>query len=104
MASALTQGLDWEALGAESSSALDAAHAVLVTGNDPVAAARAAIGLGRAQARTRRVAIGDLVGEVEPLQRLVTGDDPHGIVLSTGADTGHQAQPGGNRRANELTE
>ncbi len=82
MAGALTLGLDWEALGAESSAALDAAHAVLVTGNDAVAAARAAIGLGRAQARTRRVAIGDLVGEVEPLQRLVTGDDPHGIVDS----------------------
>lgn len=82
MAGGLTLGLDWEALGAESSAALDAAHAVLVTGNDPVAAARAAIGLGRAQARTRRVAIGDLVGEVEPLQRLVTGDDPHGIVDS----------------------
>lgn len=82
MAGGLTLGLDWEALGAESSAALDAAHAVLVTGNDPVAAARAAIGLGRAQARIRRVAIGDLVGEVEPLQRLVTGDDPHGIVDS----------------------
>ncbi len=82
MAGGLTLGLDWEALGAESSAALNAAHAVLVTGNDPVAAARAAIGLGRAQARTRRVAIGDLVGEVEPLQRLVTGDDPHGIVDS----------------------
>jgi hypothetical protein len=82
MASGLTLGLDWEALGAESSSAIDAAHAVLVTGNDPVAAARAAIGIGRAQARTRRVAIGDLVGEVAPLQRLVTGDDPHGIVDS----------------------
>jgi hypothetical protein len=82
MAGALTLGLDWEALGAESSAALDAAHAVLVTGNDVVAAARAAIGLGRAQARIRRVAIGDLVGEVEPLQRLVTGDDPHGIVDS----------------------
>lgn len=82
MASGLTLGLDWEALGAESSAALDAAHAVLVTGNDPVAAARAALGLGRAQARSRRVAIGDLVGEVEPLQRLVTGEDPHGIVDS----------------------
>lgn len=82
MASGVTLGLDWEALGAESSAALDAAHAVLVTGNDPVAAARAALGLGRAQAHSRRVAIGDLVGEVEPLQRLVTGDDPHGIVDS----------------------
>lgn len=82
MAGGLTLGVDWEALGAESSAALDAAHAVLVTGTDAVAAARAAIGLGRAQARTRRVAIGDLVGDVEPLQRLVTGDDPHGIVDS----------------------
>ncbi len=82
MAGGLTLGVDWEALGAESSAALDAAHAVLVTGMDAVAAARAAIGIGRAQARTRRVAIGDLVGDVEPLQRLVTGDDPHGIVDS----------------------
>lgn len=82
MAGGLTLGLDWEALGAESSGAVDAAHAILVTGKDPVAAARAALGIGRAQARTRRVAIGDLVGEVEPLQRLVTGDDPHGIVDS----------------------
>ncbi len=82
MAGGLTLGVDWEALGADSSTALDAVHAVLVTGTDAVAAARAAIGIGRAQARTRRVAIGDLVGDVEPLQRLVTGDDPHGIVDS----------------------
>jgi hypothetical protein len=82
MAGGLTLGVDWEALGAESSAALDATHAVLVTGTDAIAAARAAIGIGRAQARTRRVAIGDLVGDVEPLQRLVTGDDPHGIVDS----------------------
>ena len=82
MAGGLTLGVDWEALGAESSAALDSAHAVLVTGTDAVAAACAAIGIGRAQARTRRVAIGDLVGDVEPLQRLVQGDDPHGIVDS----------------------
>ncbi len=82
MAAGLTLGLDWEALGAEASPAVAAAHAILVTGKDPVAAARAALGIGRAQSRTRRVAIGDLVGEVEPLQSLVTGDDPHGIVDS----------------------
>lgn len=82
MGAGLTLGLDWEALGAESSAAVDGAHAILVTGRDPIAAARAALGIGRAQSRTRRVAIGDLVGEVEPLQRLVTGDDPHGIVDS----------------------
>ena len=55
MAGGLTLGLDWEALGAESSGAVDAAHAILVTGKDPVAAARAALGIGRAQSRTRRV-------------------------------------------------
>ena len=82
MAGGLTLGVDWEALGAEASVAIDATHAILVTGRDPVAAARVAVGLGRVQSRSRRVAIGDLVGDVEPLQRLVTGDDPHGIVDS----------------------
>jgi hypothetical protein len=53
-----------------------------VIGDDPVATAHAAIGIGRMQARRRRVAIGDLVGEVGPLQALVTGDDPHGIIDS----------------------
>jgi len=82
MAAGLTLGVDWEALGAEASSAVDASHAILVTGRDPVAAARVAIGIGQVQSRSRRVAIGDLVGDVEPLQRLVTGDDPHGIADS----------------------
>ncbi len=66
----------------DAAGSVDAAHAVLVTGQDPVATARAAIGIGRAQSRGRRVAIGDLVGDVEPLQRLVLGDDPHGIADS----------------------
>jgi hypothetical protein len=82
MAGGLTLGVDWESLGAEASAAVDAAHAILVTGRDPVAAARVAVGLGQVQSRSRRVAIGDLVGDVEPLQRLATGDDPHGIVDS----------------------
>ncbi len=82
MAGGLTLGLNWETLGADAAASVDGAHAILVTGKDPVAAARAALGIGRAQSRTRRVAIGDLVGDVEPLQRLVTGDDPHGIVDS----------------------
>jgi hypothetical protein len=53
-----------------------------VIGDDPIATAHAAIGIGRMQARRRRVALGDLIGEVEPLHSLVTGDDPHGIVDS----------------------
>jgi len=82
MVAASTLGIDWEALGAGASTAVDTTHAILVTGTDPVAAARVAIGIGRAQSTVRRVAIGDLVGDVEPLQRLVTGDDPHGIIDS----------------------
>ncbi len=82
MSGGLTLGLDWEALGAQASGAIDGVHSVLVTGSDPVASARAAIGLGRVQSRSRRVAIGDLVGDVQPLQSLVTSDDPHGIVDS----------------------
>lgn len=82
MAGGLTLGVDWEAQGAEASAAVAGAHAILVTGHDPIVTARVAIGLGRVQSRTRRVAIGDLIGDVEPLQRLVTGDDPHGIVDS----------------------
>lgn len=82
MVAASTPGVDWEALGAAASASVDTVHAILVTGTDPVASARVAIGIGRAQSAVRRVAIGDLVGDVEPLQRLVTGDDPHGIVDS----------------------
>jgi len=55
---------------------------VVIVGDDPVAAAHVAIGIGRIQARHRRVAVADLVGEVGPLQSLVRGDDPHGIVDS----------------------
>ena len=72
----------WEEVGREIAPALDAASAVVVIGDDPVAAAEVALGAGRVQGARRRVAIGDLVGEVEPLQALVTGDDPHGLVDS----------------------
>ena len=82
MGAALAMGVDWEAQGAEASTAVEGAHAILVTGRDPIATARAAIGIGRALSRSRRVAIGDLIGDVEPLLRLVSGDDPHGIVDS----------------------
>jgi hypothetical protein len=72
----------WEEVGADVAPALDAASAVVVVGDDPVAAAEVALGAGRAQGARRRVAIGDLVGDVAPLQALVTGDDPHGLVDS----------------------
>lgn len=45
-----------------------------------MAAAHVALGIGEIQARQRRVAICDLVGDVAPLHALVDADDPHGIV------------------------
>ncbi|HET7457911.1 MAG TPA: SPOR domain-containing protein [Gemmatimonadaceae bacterium] len=72
----------WEEVGASVAAALDGRSAVVVIGDDPEAAAAVALGAGRAQGARRRVAIGDLVGEVAPLQALVTGDDPHGLVDS----------------------
>lgn len=53
--------------------------AAVITSSDVLAAAHVAIGIGLAEAEHRRVAIADLVGEVEPIQSLITSDDPHGI-------------------------
>ena len=72
----------WERAGRDGAAALDGVWSVLVVGDDADAVARAALGLGRVQAARRRVAIGDLIGEAPPLQSLVRGDDPHGLVDS----------------------
>jgi hypothetical protein len=69
----------WEAAGSRVSGALDGASAVVVLGHDPIATASVALGIGRAQAAHRRVAVGDLIGDVAPLRELVTDDDPHGL-------------------------
>ena len=73
---------DWTERGRELGATLDACHAVVVAGADPVATAEVALGIARVQAAHRRVAVADLIGEAPPLQSLVTGDDPHGIVDS----------------------
>lgn len=70
---------DFEAAGRELSPGLDRLNAVAVLGSDADQTARVALGIARAQARKRRVAIGDLFGESEPLQALVGTDDPHGL-------------------------
>lgn len=72
----------WEAEGREIAEVANALTMLVVAGEDPRAAAVVALGLGREQARRRRVAIADLVGEIPPLQQLVADDDPHGIVDS----------------------
>jgi sporulation related protein len=72
-------GTGWEAAGRQIAPMLGSYSAAVVTGTDALAAAHVAIGIGLAEAEHRRVAIGDLVGEIEPIQALVTSDDPHGI-------------------------
>ncbi|MGH7617586.1 MAG: SPOR domain-containing protein [Gemmatimonadaceae bacterium] len=73
---------DWEAAGRELGERLGEYNAIVVTGLDPVATGRVAVGLARVQAEHRRVAVGDLFAESPPIQALVDGDDPHGIVDS----------------------
>src|SRR6185503_10834042 len=52
---------------------------VLIISDDPVAAANVAVGIGRAEAPHRRVVVGDLVGELQPIRDLSPGEDAHGI-------------------------
>lgn len=73
---------DWEAEGARLGETLDHHHAIVVLGSDREATAKVALGIGRAQASLRRVAVCDLLDEAPPLQSLVTGDAVHGIVDS----------------------
>ena len=72
----------WEREGFRAGSALDQASSAIVVGDDPERAAWVALGLGRAQAARRRVAIADLVGEAKPLQALVSDEQEHGIAES----------------------
>jgi hypothetical protein len=53
--------------------------AVVITSSDSVAAAHVALGIALAEAKHRRVVVGDLVGDLEPLRSLVKDEDPHGI-------------------------
>jgi hypothetical protein len=73
---------DWEAAGHELGNRLGEYHAIVIAGLDPVATGRVALGLARAQAAHRRVAVADLFAESPPIQELVHSDDPHGIVDS----------------------
>jgi hypothetical protein len=72
----------WEAAGSRVAGTLDSASAVVVVGHDPIATASVALGIARSQATHRRVALGDLIGDVAPIHDLVTDDDPHGLTDS----------------------
>jgi len=62
-ASPVKRPFDWEAAGQDFGRTLDGYHALVVVGSDPVATGRVAVGLARAQAVHRRVALGDLFAE-----------------------------------------
>lgn len=69
----------YEGAGRQISVALRGYSSVIVTSEDVVAAAHAAIGIALAESAHRLVMIGDLGGETAPIQTLVRGDDVHGI-------------------------
>lgn len=76
------QAFDWEERGRALGDTLGEYAALVVVGQDATAAAKVALGIGRAQALHRWVAIGDLFGDAPPLKALISDDDPHGLVDS----------------------
>lgn len=72
----------WEQEGSRISPTLDFRTSALVIGDDPVAAAEVALGIARVQARRRRVAIADVVGEVRPIEALLSPDAQYGLMDS----------------------
>jgi hypothetical protein len=72
----------WEAEGNRHAAALDACAGAVVIGERPSTAAEVALGIARVQARRRRVAVADTVGELAPLEDLVPMDAPYGLVDS----------------------
>ena len=88
-------GFDWEAAGRELGAKLDRLHAIAVLGANAENTARVALGIARQQARRRRVAVGDLLGDAAPLRSLVPTSDPHGLVdvFEYGVSLERVAQP-----------
>jgi hypothetical protein len=78
----VSSAADWTERGREIGLTLNASHAIVVIGSDPVSTSEVALGIARVQAQRRRVAVGDVFGEAPPLQALVRNDDPHGLVDS----------------------
>jgi hypothetical protein len=72
----------WEAEGYQHATALDACSGAVVIGENPSTAAEVALGIARVQARRRRVAVADTVGELAPLEDLVPMDAPYGLIDS----------------------
>lgn len=69
---------DWEAAGRALGASLDKLHAIAVLGASDTETARVALGIAKLQAKKRRVAIGDLLGDAPPFQPLIK-DDTQGL-------------------------
>ena len=68
---------------------------VMIIGSDPNAAARVALAIAKHQARRRRVAVVDAVGELAPIEKLLPDGTAHGLVdmLQHGVSLGRVATP-----------
>ena len=91
----------WEEEGRRHAASLDGCGFVVVVSDDPHAAAELALGLGRVQARRRRVVVADAVGELGPIDDLAPMDAPRGIVDvfvhgAPLAEVAHAVDPAGN--------
>ncbi|HUQ18410.1 MAG TPA: SPOR domain-containing protein [Gemmatimonadaceae bacterium] len=75
----LPTGELYERLGRQTSIALRGYSTVIVVSDNPTAAAQVAIGLARSEASHRRVVVGDLIGDLEPIRATASTDDSHGI-------------------------
>jgi hypothetical protein len=86
---------DWEVAGRELGTSLDRLYAIAVLGSNEIETAQVALGIARYQARRRRVAIGDLLGDALPLVELIPGDDTHGLsdVFEYGLSLDRVARP-----------
>lgn len=69
----------YEGAGRQAAVAVRGYSSVVITSDDVIAAAHTAIGIALAESAHRLVMVGDLAGEVAPLQSLVRDDDAHGI-------------------------
>lgn len=72
----------WREAGHAIAANLDDHGAAVIIAPEPEHAAEVALGIAEVQARRRRVAVGDLIGEVGPLQSLVPDDIAHGLMDS----------------------
>jgi hypothetical protein len=85
----------WEDEGERIALGLERTFAALIVGSQPREAARLALAIAKFQARRRRVAVVDAVGELAPIEKLLPGEIAHGLVdmLSHGVSLGRAAVP-----------